>query len=183
MATPEEMRDSMIANLTEKTGKPLEDWLKIVASSGLQKPGEIIKMLKTDHAMTHGFANLVMHMSKGHGGASADDLVSAQYKGKESLKPIHDAIMAHASTLEGVEISPKKTYVSLRRAKQFALVQPSTKTRMDLGLNMKGVAPQGRLEEAGKWNAMCTHRVKLASAEDVDDEVLSWITQAWDGAQ
>ncbi len=56
-----------------------------------------------------------------------------------------------------VEVSPKKAYVSLRRKKQFAIIQPSTKTRMDVGLNIKGVKPAGKVEAAGSWNAMCTH--------------------------
>ncbi|MEL6874308.1 MAG: DUF4287 domain-containing protein, partial [Pseudomonadota bacterium] len=58
MASPEEMAQSMIANMPEKTGKALTDWLKIVSSSGLEKHGQIVKYLKTDHGMTHGFANL-----------------------------------------------------------------------------------------------------------------------------
>ena len=48
-----------------------------------------------------------------------------------------------------VEVAPKKAYVSLRRNKQFALIQPSTRTRVDLGLNLKGVEPEGRLEGRG----------------------------------
>lgn len=180
--SPEEMRETMIANLPERTGKTLDQWIGIVRSSGLEKPGEILKMLKSDHGMTHGFANLVVHMSKGAAEADPDDMVAAQYKGKEALKPIHDRIMAHVAGLEGAEISPKKTYVSLRRAKQFALIQPSTKTRLDLGLNIKGAPPTGRLEEAGKWNAMCTHRVRLESEDEVDAEVLNWIDLAWKGA-
>ena len=59
MASPEEMAASMIANMPEKTGKPLEDWMAIVAKSELDKHGKIVAMLKADHAMTHGFANLV----------------------------------------------------------------------------------------------------------------------------
>ena len=81
-----------------------------------------------------------------------------------------------------MECSPKKTYVSLRRSKQFGLIQPSTATRLDLGLNLKGVAPKGRLEAAGSWNAMCTHRIKLATAADIDAEVKTWLKQAYDVA-
>ena len=54
--------------------------------------------------------------------------------------------------------------------------------RLDLGLNLKGVAPKGRLEAAGSWNAMCTHRIKLATAADIDAEVKAWLKQAYDAA-
>jgi len=32
-------------------------------------------------------------------------------------------------------------------------VQPSTKTRLDVGINLKGVAPKGRLEASGRVTA------------------------------
>jgi hypothetical protein len=82
-----------------------------------------------------------------------------------------------------VEVSPKKTYVSLRRSKQFALVQPSTADRLDLGLNLKGVAATGRLEPSGSFNAMCTHRVRLgAEYGGVDAAVRKWLQRAYDAA-
>jgi hypothetical protein len=182
----EDATATMIANLPEKTGKSLEQWLAIVAKSKLQKHGEIVKLLKTDHGMTHGFANLVAHkaLASDAGSHDEDELVAAQYAGpKAALKPVYDKL---ARIIEGfgkdVEFSPKKAYVSLRRSKQFGLIQPSTATRLDLGLNLKGVAPVGRLETSGSWNAMCTHRVKLADAAEVDAEVKAWLKQAYDAA-
>ncbi len=186
MATPEEMAATMIANMPEKTGKPMEDWLKIVFASGLEKHGAIVKLLKTDHGMTHGFANLVAHTALKSAAsttdASSDDLVAAQYSGaKADLKPIYDAVIAYVQTLGGdIEIAPKKASVSLRRSKQFALVTSATKTRVDLGINIKGKAPEGRLE-ASK-NAMCTHIVKLAAAGELDDEVKGWLKEAYSAA-
>ena len=81
-----------------------------------------------------------------------------------------------------VEIAPKKGYVSLRRTKQFAIVQPSTASRLDLGLNLKAVAPSGRLEPSGSFNAMCTHRVRIEGKEGLDASVQKWLKQAYDEA-
>ena len=81
-----------------------------------------------------------------------------------------------------VDLSPKKAYVSLRRSKQFGLIQPSTATRLDVGLNLKGVAPKGRLEASGSFNSMCTHRVRLESVKDVDAELVAWLKQAYEKA-
>ena len=72
---------------------------------------------------------------------------------------------------------PKKASVSLRRSKQFALVTPATKTRIDLGITIKGKAPEGRLE-ASK-NAMCTHVVKLGAIDDFDADVKAWLLEAY----
>jgi hypothetical protein len=70
----------------------------------------------------------------------------------------------------------------VRRSKQFALIQPSTATRVDVGLILKNVPATGRLEVSGSFNAMFTHRVRLASSADVDAELIAWLRQAYDAA-
>jgi predicted transport protein len=143
-------------------------------------------MLKADHGMTHGYANLVAHKTlKSDAGSASEttDLVASQYAGdKAALRPIYDALIKAARSCGAIEVAPKKAYVSLRRSKQFAIIQPSTKTRVDLGLNMKGVPAKGRLESAGSFNAMVSHRVRLEKAADVDKYVKSWIKKAWSEA-
>lgn len=187
MANPEEAGAKMIANLREKTGKTLDQWLSVVKKSKLGKHGEIVKFLKTDHEVTHGYANLVAHKalaSDAGSATSSTELVDVQYGGKKSgLRPIYDALVGKVNKLgKDIELAPKKAYVSLRRNKQFGLVQPSMATRVDLGLNLKGVKPAGRLEASGSFNSMCTHRVRLESVKDVDKEVVGWLKQAYEKA-
>lgn len=185
MATPEEQLQSMLRNLEEKTGKPLKHWVGVVKKSGLDKHGAIVKMLKSDHAMTHGYANLVAHeaLNAVVSGGGEEDLVAAQYGGKEALRPIYDQLAATVQKFgSDVELAPKKAYVSLRRAKQFGLVQPSTKTRVDVGINLKGAKPGGRLEASGSFNAMVSHRVRVADVAEVDDELIGWLRDAYDAA-
>ena len=176
----------MIENLHKNTGKTLEQWIGIVKESGLTKHGEVIKFLKESHGFTHGFANLVAHKAKGSDAGSADNpdnLIAKQYQGKENLRPIYDHLIGNIRALGAdVEISPKNAYVSLRRKKQFALLQPSTKTRLDLGLNIKDQSPEGKLEASGSFNAMCTHRVRLEHMEDADAQVMVWLKKAYDQA-
>ena len=184
--SPDEILANTIANLADKTGKSLEQWLVVTRKSGLEKHGQIIKMLKADHAMTHGYANLVATMTlrgdtpepTGH------DLIAAQYAGpKADLIPIYDKLADEVSKFGAdVELAPKKTYVSLRRNKQFALIQPSTKTRVDVGINLKGTEPTGKLEAAGSFNAMVSHRVRLAGLEDIDSDLLGWLKAAYEAA-
>jgi len=176
--------ETMIANLQKNTGKSLGEWVAIVQASGLEKHGEIIKFLKTGHGFTHGFANLVAHEAKRSGAAQlaeTTDLVADQYKGKENLRPVYDLLIREVSKFgDDVEVAPKKAYVSLRRNKQFAILQPSTKSRLDIGLNLKEVAPQSQLEAAGSWNAMCTHRIRVAGTGDIDKAVIGWLKLAYD---
>ena len=79
------------------------------------------------------------------------------------------------------EIAPKKTYLSLRRKKQFAMIGPATNTRFEVGLNMKGVAGTARLE-AQKPGGMCQYKVKLTAPAEVDKELVGWIRQAYDAS-
>ncbi|MEN0653143.1 MULTISPECIES: DUF5655 domain-containing protein [Hyphobacterium] len=186
MATPEEMAVTMEANLAEKTGKPLGDWLAIVKASGAAKHGDIVKLLKSDHGMTHGYANLVAHRALASSADMADaaDLVAAQYSGKKAeLKPLYDRLIAIVSGFGGdVELAPKKAYVSVRRKKQFAIVQPSTATRLDVGINLGDAAPAGRLEASGSFNAMVSHRVRVERAEDLEGDLETWLRAAYDRA-
>ena len=187
MATPEEQAASMIRNLLEKTGKDLDAWRTVVADSGLEKHGQIVKMLKTDHGVSHGFANLIAHESKRSAAVHApgEELIEAQYAGpKAGLAPIRDALLTRVAALGGdVEVAPKKTYISLRRTKQFAILQPSTRTRVDVGLNLGADRPTTeRLEASGSFNSMVSQRVRLSDPSEVDDELLGWLTEAYDRA-
>lgn len=176
----------MMANLPEKTGKSMEEWKAVLSSAGLEKHGQMVNLLKKEHGVTHGFANLIVHEFRGgvvSAPAPSGDLVKAQYEGKESLRPIYDRIMKEVEALgSDVEVASKKTYVSLRRKTQFALLQPSTKTRLDVGIKLKGVDPEGRLEASGSFNSMVTHRVRVSEAADVDAELVGWLRQAYDAA-
>lgn len=175
----------MADNLLEKTGKTLEQWVDIAKKSKLEKHGEIVKHLKTEHGLTHGYANTVALMTrKAHAAAfSENDLLESQYKGKEHLKPIHNKLVEEIKKLgDDIEFVPKKANVSMKRKNQFALIQPSTKTRMDLGLKIKGKEPGGRLESSGPFGAMCSHRIQITDVNDVDSEVKAWLKEAYEGA-
>ena len=185
--TVDSQTQTMIGNIPEKTGKELEEWYKLIRESGFQKHGEMMKLMKENYGVSHGFANLIalLYREQEAGGKPPEeDLVSSQYTGaKEGLRPIYDAIIDSIRTFgSDVEIAPKKNYVSLRRRKQFAIIQPTTKTRVDLGLNLKEYPEATRLESGNIFNGMCTHRVQLQSVNDLDEEVISWLRTAYDQA-
>ncbi len=187
--SPEEQAASMLANLPEKTGRSMDQWTKLVAKCGAEKHGEIVKWLKSEHGVTHGYANLIVQRIRNPQAFEASDadsdraLVEAQYAGKESLRPIHDKLREEIAAFgQDVEFAPRKTYVSVRRSKQFAIIQPSTKTRVDVGIKNKGRAPEGRLEDSGKWNSMVSHRVRVEHPDGVDDQLVGWLREAYEKA-
>jgi predicted transport protein len=177
---------TMIENLHKNTGKTLEQWIDIVKKENFGKHGEIIKFLKEQHGFTHGFANLVAHKANETDAGSAEnqeDLISKQYTGKEHFKPIFDKLISEIQTFgNDIEIAPKNSYVSLRRKKQFAILNPATKTRFEIGINLKGQEPKGKLETE-KPNAMCSHKIKISEIKDIDIEVIEWIKTAYENAK
>ncbi|WP_417602318.1 DUF5655 domain-containing protein [Owenweeksia hongkongensis] len=172
----------MEEGLLEKTGKSLKDWIEVVKKTKLDKHKAIIDYLKKEHGFTHGYANFVALKTLKSDAGSMDDsiLLENQYKGKEGLKPIYEKLIGEISSFgKDITKTPKKDSVSMIRKRQFALIKPATKTRIDLGLKLKGKEEQGRLGSSGPFGTMCTHRVQLTSVDEVDAEVLAWIKEAY----
>ena len=177
-------KQTMIENLPKNTGKSLEEWMKILRGTNFSKHGEIVKYLKEKHSVTHGYANMLAHHHRGSDSdmvENKDDLVVNQYNGKEHFKPIYDKLINGILKFgNDIEISPKKTYVSLRTKKQFAILQPATKTRFEIGLNLKGEKSSGILEEIKATNSMCSHKINLTSLDEVNSEVFNWVRASYE---
>ena len=177
---------TMLDNLFKNTGKTLEQWIEIVKKENFEKHGQILKFLKERHSFTHGFANIVAMKSRGADAGSVenkDELIEKQYEGKEHFRPIYENLITEILKFgKDIEIAPKNAYVSLRRKKQFVILQPATKTRFEIGINLKGQEPKGKLEGINSSNAMCSHKINLTGINDIDNEVIEWIKSAYDNA-
>jgi len=180
--------ETQMANIEKRTGKTIAELKTIVGTSGFSKHGELVKMLKTDLGMGHGDANLVVHLALKAGGPkasavpSAAQVLDALYSGpKAHLRPVHDKLLMAMKKFGDFEETPKKTYISYRRKKQFAMIGPATNTRVEVGLNVKGLEANDRLLEqpAGR---MCNYIVKLGEAGEADAELAGWIKKAYEAA-
>ncbi len=190
MSTVDESLEAQIRNIEQQYGKPLNEWIAIVKESGLTKHTEIVAMLKSQYGMSHGSAHRVALKAREADAASiakaaeasGRDPVAELYSGKKAgLKPLHDALMTAITAFgDDIELAPKKGYVSLRRKKQFAMIQPTTAARIDVGLILKDVPVTERLESAANFNALFTHRVRVNTINDVDAQVIAWLKQAYD---
>lgn len=170
---------TMINNMPEKTGKSLEEWKKVLTSKSFEKHSEAVNFLKKEHGVTHGYANTIVLLSKNED-TSLDDLVTNQYKGKETLFPIYKKLLNVVKELgNDVTITPKKTSVSVIRKRQFVLIKPATKTRIDLGLKLPEKPTTDRLGNSGPFGTMCTHRVQVTSVNEVDAELIGWMKEAY----
>jgi len=190
MGTIEQAVATQLANIEKRTGKSLQQLAKIVRASGLSKHGELVAMLKRDLGMGHGDANTLVHLVRQQDAAAAGDgapatageAVDMLYSGKKAaLRPVHDRLMAAVGNFGEFEVAPKKTYVSLRRKKQFATIGPATNTQVEVGLNAKGLEATDRLVQLPP-KGMCDYKVRLSTAKEVDRELLGWLRAAFDAA-
>jgi len=125
----------MVRNIEAATGQKMSEWIRRARASGFDRHGEILKWRKEKHGIGHGYANYTAKAALASDDGDPASLVTAQYTGKKSaLMPLYEALVRAVKSLgSDVEIAPKKNNVSIRRSKQFALLQPSTADRLDVG--------------------------------------------------
>ena len=182
MSTPEQAAAAQLRTIEQSTGRSVADWAAAVGAAALERHSEIVAWLKAEHGMTHGNANalaLALRNLAGGGPPSQEALLDAQYaKGKAALRPLCDLIIAEARALGGdVTVVAQKSAVSMRRGRQFALIEVPSAARIRLGFNLRGAEPSGRVTAS---TGMCTHAVDLHSVADLDDEVRAWLMRAYD---
>lgn len=182
MADPQAALATQLRHIETKTGKTLAQLHELIAQSGLAKHGEVRSMLMERFALGHGDANTLAHAAKADATTAADDPLDAIYTGaKAGLRPLHDTLMTRIEKLGAFDVAPKKTYLSLRRKKQFAMVGPATKEQIEVGLNIKSLPTDARLK-ALPAGGMCQYTVRLSTAAEIDAALLGWIRAAYDAS-
>jgi hypothetical protein len=180
---PAQQTATQLANIERDTGITVDAWGRAIAEAGAAKHGEMVTWLKRQ-GLTHGNANALAHAvrARQHGGVpAADALLDAQYaRGKAGLRPIHDEIVRRSRTLgDDVEVVVQKTAVSLRRTRQFAMIEARSAKVVRLGFNRRGAEAAGHVQAT---SGMCTHYIDLGSPDEIDDEVTTWLTEAYRAA-
>jgi hypothetical protein len=182
MSDPAIALATQLKNIESRTGRNMAQLRTLIANSGLAKHGEIRSWLMAELGLGYGDANTVVTLAKQPELPAADDPLDAIYTGaKAGLRPLHEAVMARIRALGPFEIAPKKTYLSLRRKKQFAMLGPATKDQVELGLNAKSLPPHARLK-ALPPGGMCQYSVRLATPAEIDATLDGWLRTAYDGA-
>jgi hypothetical protein len=185
--SPQQMMDAIQRNLPERTGRTLDEWVSLLEKDGPEGRKERQAWLRSRHRLGGATAMVIAHAAEGRSllddYADAEALVDALFSGrKAALRPVYEKVLKAARNL-GKDVTPgaRKTYVSLFRVRQFAVVQPTAADRIDLGLVLPGVTAKGRLEEArGVGSGRVTHRIALRTPADVNAFVLRWLREAYE---
>ena len=172
---------TMPQTLEAKTGRSLADWQATVRGLGVSRHGEIVKALKQEHGLSHGYANMLALLATGYGTSSEDELLTGLFAGSRAgLRPIYDRVESVITEFgEDVEVLPKKSMVGFKRKRQFACFTPGSATRVDLGITMKDEAPADARIKATP-GGMTSHVVPITSVDQVDDDVVRWLRLAYD---
>ncbi len=180
----QEMREQEIKWLIERTGDGLETWNARVRESGKTDEASLRAWL-SEKGVT-GYPAMLLVMERfgypDYLQTSAEDLIENQYADRPATRPIYDALLALLPDVGEIEVQARKTYVAFLTPKRtFAALVPTTKTRSDLGLRLPATQPAaGKLEAAKNFpQSSVTHKIGLASAADIDDEVVGWIKRSY----
>ncbi len=179
--------------LPQKTGRSLDEWLRLIEEQGPPAEKERRDWLKAEHGLGTNSAGWLAERSVGKGGEDDDpeaylrhavDSVEAMFAGgKAPLRPIYDELLRLGlAVAPDVKACPCATIVPLYRNHVFAQIKPATKTRIDLGFALKDTAASGRLIDTGGFakKDRITHRIPIASLAEIDDEVRRWLKVAYD---
>ncbi len=194
MADPAAATITQLKNIQARTGKTIAELHAAVAASGAAKHGEKRSWLMEHFKLGYGDANAVaLFIDKplpdlGGGAptaaattASGDPLAAIYTGAKSGLRPLHEAVMAQIRAFGDFEEAPKKSYVSLRRKKQFAMVGPATKESIEIGLNAKDLPAHARLK-VQPTGSMCNATTRITSEAEVDAQLQGWLRRAYDAA-
>ncbi len=197
MADPIAATITQLKNIQARTGKSIAELHAAVAASGTAKHGEKRSWLMEHFKLGYGDANTVVHFidkplpdlgggapvaAAPAGRAHEGDPLDTIYSGtKAGLRPLHESVMMAIRAFGDFEEAPKKTYISLRRRKQFATVGPATRETVEIGLNAKDLAPHTRLKVQPP-GSMCQATTRITSAAEVDGLLKGWLKQAYDAA-
>lgn len=188
-----QMVQDWVAGLKAKTGRTLEEWLRFVKKEGPKSEKDRRDWLKNEHGLGTNSAWWLAERAEGKGTEDSDPklylkaaekYVETMYAGgKGGLRLIHEEIIRLARKLgKDVRVCPCQTIVPLYRNHVFAQIKPSTKTRIDLGFALGDMKAKGRLIDTGGFakKDRITHRIAIASVNELDAEVVKWLKTAYD---
>jgi len=187
------MIQKWVAELKDKTGRSLEEWLKHIKKAGPKDEKGRREWLKKEYGLGTNTCWWLAERAEGKGEEEADPdayleaaerYVDEMFSGgKAGLRPIYDALLKLGlKTGKEAKACPCQTIVPLYRNHVFAQIKPTTQTRIDMGFALGDLKGAGRLIDTGGFakKDRITHRIPISSLKDIDDEVKHWLKVAYD---
>ncbi len=178
--------DGVIDNMKERTGRDLDEWVAVVLESGIGPLDQraVRRWLRDEHGVLQNSQWAIADAAaraEGWSQPTVSEYVAMQYAGpKAHLRPIYDALEQMILDIgDNVNAEARANYIPFVHGRQFVLISPSTRTRVDLGLRFRLEPEHGRLIPV-KNLGQSTHRIALESLDDVSDDLIPLILLAWE---
>jgi hypothetical protein len=175
-------REMWAGILEKKTGSSVDAWVQLIRKAEMADERSLRAWLAALGVTGYAQMLLVMEIFGYPDWVKADagSLIAAQYADRPALRPVYDAVVAMTERLGDVTLQARKTYVSLVGPRRtFARLQPTTRTRLDLGLRLASPPASRRLLPSAIHETMQV-RVPLVSVEEVDAEVEALLRTAYE---
>ena len=185
MISPTDMMSSVTDSMKERTGKTLEEWVAAVQATKIDPLNQkaVRNWLKAQGVLQNTQWAIADAAARAAGWErpSVEGYINSQYQGeKAALRPIFDALREIVEGLgEDVTAEGRGGYTPFVRKRQFAAVQASTKTRVDLGLRFRQ-APDSALLSTTSLPGQSTHKLGLSSVDEITDEVKDLVRLAYE---
>jgi len=190
---------SWIETLKERTGRTLEEWDRLIRRDGPAGEAARREWLRKEHGMGTNNAGWFAAYAEGKNREDTDPAeylraaaayVEAMYAGpKASLRPLYEELLDVCLAIgPDAKACPCKTMTPIFREHVVAQIKPATRTRLDLGLSLGAMMKTGkksfpdRLIDTGGFakKDRITHRIPIQKADEIDDEVKTWLRTAYD---
>lgn len=187
------MMQKWVAELPQKTGRSLEQWLTLVKREGPAAEKERREWLKQKHGLGTNAASWIAERADGKGWEDSDPeaylqaaekWVEEMFSGsKAGLRPIYDELLRLGLRIgKDVQACPCKTIVPLYRNHVIAQIKPATRTRIDFGLALGNLKTPKRLINTGGYEKKdrITHRFEISVLGQIDEVVKKWLKVAYE---
>jgi predicted transport protein len=182
--TSGEIEKEFIDTAKTQTGKSLKEWLGLVKSSGIEKRNDILEWLKKGHGLKHMQAQLITGIYLNNGNPvyiNENALLENQFLKCPEVRPLFNDISEKIiSAFQGVQLIPKKTYLSFTAVREFAAINIKPK-EIRLGMDLGDEPFTDTIQKSKLTGPMprISHMLIITEAKQLDKQAIKLLTQSY----
>ncbi len=185
--SPQEMEAAVIENLPAKTGKTLEEWVRLVKNEAPADKKLRLDWLKNTYRLGHIQANIILSIADTGKSTYADagSLMQNLFAGENTgAAPLYQLMRKLAASIgSDIKVSVNRTYISFKRKQVFMTLKP-VKGVLIIGMALPEEIENDRLTRARFLGT--PHRINLQVSVrepgEVDGDLKFLIKKAYEGS-
>lgn len=172
------MMAAIVTGLKDRTGRTLPEWVEAVRQAGLDPVDQkSVRAWLRDQGVPQNSRWAIADAAAREAGwapPNVEEATDSLYSGKkESLRPLHDAIVEMTHALgEDIEVQARGTYIPLVRGTQFLALAPGPKGTLRVGFRFREEVPEDDRLAPARGFAQSTHWVHV-EPDALDEDLLT----------